>query len=155
MSFLLRTVLANSGRVSNSRETSVITVVQSQPNIRKYQKKKTGIQAQINTPPKDILKKSPNLSFINIPATPPSILIPTPIITETASDSKHRDHLEVKLGDQQPQLDNLIKRVNQIEREVLILGSQLIISENVSNLLKKKADGIEAYSQRPCVLIII
>ena len=32
-----------------------------------------------------------------------------------------------------------------------ILDSQLGVSETVNNLLKKKADDLEAYSQRPCI----
>ena len=56
-----------------------------------------------------------------MPATPPPTLTTTmPIITETASNSKYRDHLEVKLAEQQQQIDKLIKRVNELEGKVLI-----------------------------------
>ena len=109
----------------------------------KYQKKKAATQSQIYTPT-DKSKKSLNIT--RTPATPPSTLTTTtPIITETASDRKYRDHLEAKLAEQQQQ------RVNELERKVLILDSQLAISETVSNLLKKKADDLEAYSQRSCI----
>ena len=70
----------------------------------KYQRKKAATQSLINTPITTTL------------ATPPLTLITTTLImTETASDSKHRDHLEAKLPEQQQQIDKLIKRVNQFE----------------------------------------
>ena len=34
---------------------------------------------------------------------------------------------------------------------MLILDSQLAVSETVNNLLEKKADDLEAYSQRSCI----
>ena len=52
----------------------------------------------------------------------------------------------MKLAEQQQQIDKLIKRVNELEGKVLILDSQLAISEIVNKLLKKKADDLEAYS---------
>lgn len=67
----------------------------------------------------------------------------------------NRDHLEVKLEEQQQQNDKPIKRVSQLEKQLLILESQLVISENISNFLKNKADGMETYSHRSCVLIIV
>ena len=64
----------------------------------KYQRKKAAPQSQIKTPI-DKLKKSLNITRTT--AAPPSTLTTTMlIITETASDSKHRDHLEVKLAEQ-------------------------------------------------------
>ena len=85
----------------------------------KYQRKKAATQVQINTPT-DKSKKSLNIA--RTPATPPSTLsTTTPIITDTASDSKHRDYLEAKLAEQQQQIDKLIKRVNQLEGQVLFL----------------------------------
>ena len=87
----------------------------------KYQRKKAAIQAQINTPT-DKSKKS--LNIIRTPATPSSTLTATtPIIKDTASDSKHRDHL----AEQQQQIYKLIKIVNQLDGQVLILDSQLAI----------------------------
>ena len=87
----------------------------------KYQRKKAAIQAQINTPT-DKSKKSLNIT--RTPATPPSTLTATtPIIKDTASDSKHRDHL----AEQQQQIYKLIKIVNQLDGQVLILDSQLAI----------------------------
>ena len=85
---------------------------------------------QIYTPT-DKSKKSLNISM---PATPPKTLTTaTLIITETASDSKYRDHLEAKLAEEEQQIDKLIKRVNELEGKVLILDSQLVaISETVS-----------------------
>ena len=94
----------------------------------KYQRKKAATQAQINTQ----LKKSPNIT--RSPVTSPSTLSTTMlIITDTASDSKHRDHLETKFAEQQQQIDKLIKRVNQLKGQVLILDSQLVVLETVKN----------------------
>ena len=109
----------------------------------KYLGKKATTQAQINTLT-DKSKKSLNIT--RTPVTPT-----TPIITDTASDSKHRDHLEAKLAEQQQQIDKLIKGVNQLEGQVLILDSQLAVSETVNNLIKKKADDLEAYSRSSCI----
>ena len=64
---------------------------------------------------------------------------------------KYRDHLEAKLAEQQQQIDKLIKRVNELEGKVLILDSQLAVSETVKKLHKKKADDPEAYSWRSCI----
>ena len=115
----------------------------------KYQKKKAATQSQIYTPT-DKSKKSLNIT--RTPAVPPPNLKTTmPIITKTASDSKYKDHLEVKLAEQQQQIDKLIKRVNELEGKVLILDSQLAISETANNLLKKKADDLEASSSRWCI----
>ena len=115
----------------------------------KYHKKKAATQSQIYTPT-DKSKKSLNIT--RILATPPSTLTTaTPIFTETASDMKYRDHLEAKLAEQQQQIDKLIKRVNELEGKVLILNSQLAVSETVKNLHKKKADDPEAYSQRSSI----
>ena len=115
----------------------------------KYQKKKAATQSQIYTPT-DKSKKSLNIT--RTPATPPSTLTTTtPIITETASDRKYRDHLEAKLAEQQQQIDKLIKRVNELEGKVTILDSELAVSETVKNLLNKKADDLEAYSRRLCI----
>ena len=72
----------------------------------KYQRKKAAIESQINTPT-DKLKKSLNIT--RTPATPTSTLTATPIITETASDGKHRDHLKTKLAEQQQQIDKKSK----------------------------------------------
>ena len=73
----------------------------------KYQRKKAATESQINTPT-DKLKKSLNIT--RTPATPPSTLTTaTPIITETASDGKHRDHLKTKLAEQQQQIDKKSK----------------------------------------------
>ena len=103
--------------------------------LNKYQKKKAATRSQIYTPT-DKSKKSLNIT--RTPATPPSTLTTTtPIITETTSDSKYRDHLEAKLAEQQQQIQKLIKRVNQFEGKVLILDSQFAVSEIVNNLLKK------------------
>ena len=114
----------------------------------KYQRKKAAPQSQINTP---IDKSKKSLNITRTTAAPPSTLTTTMlIITETASDSKHRDHLEVKLAEQQ-QTDKLIKQVNQLERQVLILKSQLAVSETVNNLLREKADDPEAYCRRSCI----
>ena len=115
----------------------------------KYQKKKAATQSQIYTTT-DKSKKSLNIT--RTPATPPSTLTTTTlIITETASDSKYRDHLEAKLAEQQQQNDKLIKRLNELEGKVLILDSQLAVPETVNNLLKKKADDLEAFSRRLCI----
>ena len=115
----------------------------------KYQKKKAATQSQIYTKT-DKSKKSLNIT--RTPATPPSTLTTTTlIITETASDSKYRDHLDAKLAEQQQQNDKLIKRLNELEGKVLILDSQLAVPETVNNLLKKKADDLEAYSRRSCI----
>ena len=93
----------------------------------KYQKKKAATQSQIYTTT-DKSKKSLNIT--RTPATPPSTLTTTTlIITETASDSKHRDHLKTKLAEQQQQIEKLIKRVNQLEGKVLIFDSQLAIQK--------------------------
>ena len=75
-----------------------------------------------------------------MPATPPQTLTTTTlIITETASDSKYRDHLEAKLAEEEQQIDKLIKRVNELEGKVLILDSQLVaISETVSQQPSQK-----------------
>ena len=117
--------------------------------LNKYQKKKAATQSQIYTPT-DKSKKSLNIT--RTPATPPSTLTTTtPIITETASDRKYRDHLEAKLAEQQQQIDKLIKRVNELEGKVTILDSKLAVSETVKNLLNKKADDLEAYSRRLCI----
>ena len=59
---------------------------------------------------------------------------------------KYREHLEAKLAEQQQQIDKLIKRVNELEGKVVILDSQLAVSETVKKLHKKKADDPEAYS---------
>ena len=115
----------------------------------KYQRKKAATQSLINTPT-DKPKKALNITTTL--ATPPLTLITTTLImTETASDSKHRDHLEAKLPEQQQQIDKLIKRVNQFERQVLILDSQLPVTEAVNSFLKKKADDLETFSRRSCI----
>ena len=115
----------------------------------KYQKKKAAIQSRIYTTT-DKSKKSLNIT--RTPATPHQPLTTTTlIITETPSDSKYRDHLEAKLAEQQQQNDKLIKRLNELERKVLILDSQLAVPETVNNLLKKKADDLEAFSRRSCI----
>ena len=115
----------------------------------KYQKKKAATQSQIYTTT-DKSKKSLNIT--RTPATPPSTLTTTTlIITETPSDSKYRAHLEAKLAEQQQQNDKLIKRLNELEGKVLILDSQLAVPETVNNLLKKKADDLEAFSRRLCI----
>ena len=75
------------------------------------------------------------------------------LITGSASDSKHKDHLETKLARQQQQTNKLIKELNQLDGKVLIFENQLAILETVINLLKKKVDDLEAYSRRPCVLV--
>ena len=99
----------------------------------KYQKKKAATESQIYTPT-DKSKKSLNITRTR--STPSSTLTTTMlIITETASDNKYRNHLEAKLVEQQQQIDKLIKRVNQLE----------------NNLLKKKADDLETYSRRSCI----
>ena len=99
----------------------------------KYQKKKAATESQIYTPT-DKSKKSLNITRTR--STPSSTLTTTMlIITETASDNKYRNHLEAKLVKQQQQIDKLIKRVNQLE----------------NNLLKKKADDLETYSRRSCI----
>ena len=56
-----------------------------------------------------------------------------------------------KLAEQQPEIDKLIKIENQLEGQVLILDSQLIVSETVNNLLKKRADDLKSYSRRSCI----
>ena len=115
----------------------------------KYQKKKAATQSQIYTTTD---KSKTSLNITRTPATPPSTLTTTTlIITETASDSKYRDHLEAKLAEQQQQNDKLIKRLNELEGKVLILDSQLAVPETVNNLLKKKADDLEAFSRRSCI----
>ena len=107
----------------------------------KYQRKKAATQAQINTQ----LKKSPNIT--RSPVTSPSTLSTTTlIITDTASDSKHRDHLETKFAEQQQQIDKLIKRVNQLKGQVLILDSQLVVLETVKNF-----HDLYAYSRKSCI----
>ena len=98
---------------------------------KKYQRKKAATQSQINTP----TDKSKSLNITRTPATPPSTLTTMLIITETASDRKHRDQLETKLAGQQKQIDKLLKRVNQLEGQVLILNSQFAITETVNTLL--------------------
>ena len=113
----------------------------------KYQRKKAATQAQINTAT-DKSKKSLNIT--RTPAPPPSTLTATtPIITDIASDSKHRDHLEAELAEQQQQIDKLIKRVNQLEAPVLILDSQLAVSETVNSLLKQKFSYVDAKNVKP------
>ena len=115
----------------------------------KYPKKKAATQTKICTPT-DKSKKSLNIT--RTPATPPSTLkTATLIITETASGSKYKDHLEVELAEKQQQIDKLIKRVNQLEGKVLILDSHVAVSETVSNLLKKKTNDLEAYCRRSCI----
>ena len=39
----------------------------------------------------------------------------------------------------------------QNERKLIILDSQLVVSDTVNNLLKKKADDLEAYSRGSCI----
>ena len=48
----------------------------------------------------------------------------------------------MKLAEQQQQIEKLIKRVNQLEGQVLIFDSQLAVSETVNILIKKKADDL-------------
>ena len=102
----------------------------------KYQNKKAATQPQIYTPA-DQSKKSLNTTR-KPAAPPPTLTTTTPIITETASDSKYKDPLQVKLAEQQQQIDKLIKRVNELEGKVVILDSQLAISEMPTTSLKRK-----------------
>ena len=50
-------------------------------------------------------------------------------------------------------IEKLVKKVNTHEEHILSLEGKLAVTETVNNLLEKKADDLEAYSRRPCLIV--
>ena len=99
-------------------------------------------------------KSKKSLNITSMPATPPQTLTTTSlIITETASDSKYRDHLEAKLAEEEQQIDKLIKRVNEGKVHANLgqpVGGHFRDCQSTT-FSKRKLMDLEAYFQRSCV----
>ena len=50
-------------------------------------------------------------------------------------------------------IEKLVKKVNTHEEHIISLEGKLAVTETVNNLLEKKADDLEAYSRRPCLIV--
>ena len=50
-------------------------------------------------------------------------------------------------------IEKLVKKVNTLEEHIVFLEGKLAVTETVNNLLEKKADDLEAYSRRPCLIV--
>ena len=75
-------------------------------------------------------------------------------ITKTAiSLELHQTNLEEQVKKQNELIEKLTKKVNMLEGHIIILEGKLAVSEPVTKLLEKKADDLEAYSRRPCLIV--
>ena len=61
--------------------------------------------------------------------------------------------LEEQLKQQQLLIDKLTSRISALESHVQFLEGKIAIQVTVCNLLEQKADDLEAYSRRPCVIL--
>ena len=63
-------------------------------------------------------------------------------------------HLDEKIVKQQQLLNALPKRVDYLVGNVIRLESELVISHTVTDLLEQKLNNLEAYSKRPCAILL-
>ena len=61
--------------------------------------------------------------------------------------------LEEQLKQQQLLIDKLTSHISALESHVQFLEGKIAIQVTVCNLLEQKADDLEAYSRRPCVIL--
>ena len=50
-------------------------------------------------------------------------------------------------------IEKLVKKVDTLEEHIIFLEGKLDATETVNNLLEEKADDLEAYSRRPCLIV--
>ena len=61
--------------------------------------------------------------------------------------------LEEQLKQQQLLIDKLTSHISALESHVQFLEGKIAIQVTVCNLLEQKADDLEDYSRRPCVIL--
>ena len=76
---------------------------------------------------------------------PSSTMTDTSTTTSTQPNSSEHQHPTSN--------EDLIARINALEKRVEVLESQLVITQTVSNHLKHKIDDQEQYSRRPCLVV--
>ena len=75
-------------------------------------------------------------------------------ITEPALSLELRQtNIEEQVKKQSELTEKLAEKVNMLEGNIIILEGKLAVSETVSKLLEKKADDLETYSRRPCLIV--
>ena len=61
-------------------------------------------------------------------------------------------NLKEQVKKQNELIEKLLKKVNTLEEHIFLEG-KLAVTETVNNLLLKKADDLEAYSRRTCLIM--